>query len=42
VGKGGGTTFNTNAFNTNERLAYAVPTNSINASRTIHGGHGAR
>ena len=37
VGKGVGT-----AFNMNERLAYAVPTNSINASRTIHGGHGAR
>jgi hypothetical protein len=37
VGKGAGT-----AFNANERLAYAVPTNGINASCIVFGGHGVR
>src|SRR5262249_62371787 len=37
VGKGVGT-----EFNTNERLSCAVPTNSIDASGAVHGGHGAR
>jgi hypothetical protein len=37
VGKGVGT-----AFNMNRRFACAVPTNGLDASRTIVGGHGAR
>ena len=37
VGKGVGRTFNTNSS-----LSCAVPTNGINASCAIHGGHGAR